>query len=67
MSRLTTTTKREKTVSRPDSNLVPFGVRSISLIVDRAPIVDSTPNADIESFLGLDGDASDKEEAERTG
>ncbi|PAV14700.1 hypothetical protein PNOK_0977800 [Pyrrhoderma noxium] len=41
-SRLTTATERERKESRPDSKFVPFGGRSISPTVNRAPNVNST-------------------------
>ncbi|PAV14711.1 hypothetical protein PNOK_0978900 [Pyrrhoderma noxium] len=41
-SRLTTATERERKESRPDSKFVPFGGRSISPTVNRAPSVNST-------------------------
>ena len=41
----------------------------LDLVVESREVMLSlgVPNADIESSLGLDGDAFDKEEAERTG
>ena len=44
-SRLTTATERERKESRPDSKFVPFGGRSISPTVNRAPSVNSTHSA----------------------
>ncbi|PAV14653.1 hypothetical protein PNOK_0973100 [Pyrrhoderma noxium] len=49
-SRLTTATERERKESRPDSKFVPFGGRSISPTVNRAPSVNSTHSAmDVEN------------------
>ena len=50
-SRFTTATERERKESQPDSKFVPFGGRSISPTVNRAPSVNSTHSA-----MDIDGE-----------
>ena len=47
-SRLTTATEGERKESRPDSKFVPFGGRSISPTVNRAPSVNSHSAMDVD-------------------